>query len=470
MSMRKKNSLQKTVKDYIVPIIWLFLILLLIFTIFSSDNDIEKKVDLENRIWLDLNLDSNDNKAYIIYSWWKKSIVDDSSLLYKWEKLIIKEWIISLSWIWIWDAKINKLWELEYKQDWSFFLESSDLWINSKNKLTINMKFASIKVWEHSNISFSQNEVLSSIYLLNWTAEVTNLSWVTSFLAKWEKISVSRIEANQKNIDLSLNKEKLDDYYKNSQWFIANNWASYLQDINKTSSWIITNKNIFYNSNILSFNNILDESNISSNSIIISWIYSNKDIEKITLNNIDAEIDKITKSFKFKKINTLNKENDLIFKVYNKSNDLMSKFVYTIYNNSSILNSSKFNSHLFNIDGSKFVFTSIKDWIIKRLNQKTIYTTYWDFLTLYWFVWIKWVKNVIINWYSLKSFNWSSWRYHPSVLNNNLNLWTNIYEVKYLNDKWDILYINHFTIIKKKSQVNNFKKSIKKISNEININ
>jgi hypothetical protein len=42
-------------------------------------------------------------------------------------------------------------------------------------------------------------------------------------LANDQKITVSRLDASSEDVDLSLLKETIDDYYKQSDWFIKNN-------------------------------------------------------------------------------------------------------------------------------------------------------------------------------------------------------------------------------------------------------
>ena len=454
MNVRRRNPIGKWIKDYIVPIIWFVLIFILLFSVFSWDNN-STKIDTENKIWLELVLNWANAESFIVYPWdYKKQIEWDISL-YKWEKVIVKEWTINLSLLWLWDLKLNKLWELKYLENWDFALYSSDLWLNSVSWINVEMKFATIKVGENTNISFSQNEVWSTIYLMNWFAEVENLSWLSTVLASGQKITISRLDANKKDIDLSLNKENIDDYYKQSDWFILNNWSSYLDSdetiINETFSWSLINST-WNSSKLINLTNLSDESNVSSDTITVSWNYVDNEITKITLNGHNASINKELKTFTFENVSVANRENDLVFKVYDDANDLLSKFIYVVYyewwvaqNNSNY----KFTVQTFNVDGSKFIFSTIKDWVLKNLNWQTSYTTYWDFLTLYWSVTSKWVSSVSVNGYKLQSYNWSTWRYHASSVNNNLSIWTNVYEVKYYDTSWKVLYTNHFTIIKK---------------------
>ena len=459
MNMRRRSSVQKEIRDYIVPIVWLLLIIILIFSVFSGDDDTSNELNLENKVGIELNLDSATTESFIVYPWDYKKQIEWGVSLYKGEKVIVKDGTVSLSLLGLWDFKLNKLWELKYLENWDFSLYSSDLWLNSVGGVNIDMSYASVKVGDNTHISFSQNEMGSTVYLINWFAEVTNLVWESTVLASGQKITVSRLDASSEDIDLSLLKENIDDYYKQSDWFILNNWNSYLQlsddDWEETSTGTISSY-VWSTTRLLNLTNLSDESNVSSDTIMVSWNFVDDEITKITLNWENAVINSELKTFKFEKVSVANRENDLVFKVYDDANDLLSKFIYTVYFDWAAVVSnttSKFKVQTFDVDWSQFIFTTIKDWVSKALNGKTTYTTYGDFLTIYWNVTAKWIASVSVDWYTLKSFNWTTWRYHPSVINNNLNIWTNVYEVKYYDDNWKILYTNHFTIIKKSIEI-----------------
>jgi hypothetical protein len=49
------------------------------------------------------------------------------------------------------------------------------------------------------------------------------------------------------------------------------------------------------------------------------------------LNGKDAKINKELKTFVFENVSVADRENDLVFKVYDDANDLLSKFIYTVY-------------------------------------------------------------------------------------------------------------------------------------------
>lgn len=459
MNIRRRSHIQKWLRDYMVPLIGWVLLIILLFSIFSW-NDNPKTVDTENKIWLNLTLNWANSEAYIIYPWnYKKKIEWDISL-YKWEQLTIKEWDVSLSLPQVWNLRLSKLWELKYLENWDFSLSSADLWLNSISDLNILMKFATVKVSANTHISFSQNEMGSTIYLLSWFAEVENLAWKTTVLAPWQQITITRVDASNKDIDLSLAKWNLDDYYKQSDWFILNNWMSFLTTEDKTneetSSWTLTwtwtiKKDNNTGSNLISFSNLLDESNISSDTISISWNYFDEEITDIVLNWKSAILNKDLQTFKFENISMPNKENNLVFKVLNDSWEILSKFVYTIYNDWGVANTNNwstnwatndwtFKSKTFDIDGTQFKFT--------QPTTTESYTSKEDFITIRWLVSATWISKVTVNDYQLNSFNWSTWRYHASTDNNNLSVWTNIYEIKYYDANWKVVYTNYFNIIK----------------------
>lgn len=456
---RSPNWFQKSLKDYIVPIIGGILVLFLIFSIFSWD-DTDSKTNIENQSWITLSLDTTSSEATIIYSWDYKKEIEWDSFLYKWEKVLVKQWSISLKLDNLVNFKINRLWELKYLENGWFSVSSWEVWIDSLKPLNLDLSFAKLKIDENSHLSVSQNEMWSTIYLISWFLEVENLVWKNTVLAPWEKITISRADASKDSVDLTLLKENIDQFFIKSDWYILNKWSSYIlsdvEDIedenSKTQSWSLSETSSW---EILNFTNLVDESNVSSPLINISGTYSDLEISSITVNWKDAILSKTNKTFKFENIDVSNKENDLVFKVYDESNDIIYRDVYTVYyklgsdddSSETIIKTTETSStwpkvHNFTVDWSQFLFTS-------PTTQST-YTTTDNFITIRWSVKAEWIDSITINDFKLSSFNGSTWRYHADVEFNNLAEWTNVYEIKYFS--WDKLaYTNYFTIIKKSS-------------------
>ncbi|MDP2090819.1 MAG: hypothetical protein Q8K30_04445 [Candidatus Gracilibacteria bacterium] len=462
MNSRRNNNIQKGLRDYMVPIIGGLLVILLLFSVFSGDNN-TPKIDPENKVGFDVKINGTNSEAYIVYQGDTKKKIEGDISLYKGEKIIVKEGNASLVMEGIGKFRLDKLGEFKYMENGFFSLYSSDLWLDSSSEVNVDMKFAKINVGANTHISFGQNEMGSTVYLLSGTAEVENLVGKSTVLGAGQKVTVSRLDASKQDLNLSLLKDNIDDFYKQSDWFILNNGASYIKsetesgsldeeteadDKTSTGKVVKSDKSTSVNS-LLTFSNLSDESYVSSENINISGNYSDEEITKITLNGIDAVLNTKLKSFKFENISVKNQENNLVFKVYDDSEDLLSKFVYVVYfdggetpDNNTVIKRG-FNVQTFDVDGSQFTFT--------EPTTKETYTTFDDFVTIRGSVLVKGITKVTVNDFPLSSFNGSTWRYHASTTNNNLSVGTNVYNIKYFDSNGKEVYTNRFTIIRKTS-------------------
>ena len=456
---RGRSSIPKPLKDYAVPLLALFLILIIIYNVFSWNDEKTTQQDNNQNLemqadWLLLSFSWDNTKVAIEYAGWDRKDIEDNTVLYKWEKIIVKDWAVSFTIAWKAECDLDKLWIVKYKEDWTLYLESSNLWVKAIDDINISMKFANVSIKKWSIVNLNQNDVESSVYVLDWMAEVSNLAWVSTVVWKWQKVWVLVQNASDKDVDLASLKSDLDDYFKLSDWFIKNNWDYYLQssseeeqkdDKEKTNTWnlnTISSKNTY-----VSFDNISDEAYISSDTIDINWKILNDNVWKITLWDREANI-KEDKTFVIKWVDLENKTNDLVFRVYDDAWELLSKFVYTIYNTSSNKQAEKsgaFKVTNYDIDASKFVFTSP--------STTGTYSTYDDFVTIRWSVPRWMVGKVEVDWYTLKSFNGITWRYHARVEYNNLKVGTNQYEIKYYDKNGKLIFKNYYTIILKSKKL-----------------
>ncbi len=464
---RWNSSIPKPLKDYAVPLLALFLILIIIYSVFSGNNDKTKnninssKSDIQKQVdWLVIWFNWDNTKASDEYPSGDKKELEDNSVVYKWEKIIVKQWSVSTNLTWKAELNLDKLWILKYKEDGSLYLESSNLWVKAINDINIWMKFANVSIKKWSVVNLNQNDVESTVYVLTWMAEVSNLAWASTIVWKWQKVWVLVQDAWNKDVDLSNIKTDIDDYFKLSDWFIQNSWDYYLNS-NKnnidsaswtlSNTWWVVNSNNINNWNInnyVSFDNISDWAYVSSDSIDIRWKILSDNIWKITIwEDYVAKINFDKKTFIIPWVSIDKKTNDLVFKLYDTTWELVSKFVYTIYNSKWLSNDKKtwFKVTNYKIDASKFVFTSP--------STTWTYSTYDNFVTIRWSVpmWVVW--KIEVDWYNLKSFNWITWRYHASTDYNNLKVWTNQYEIKYFDKHGKLIFKNYYTIILKSKKM-----------------
>jgi len=120
---RGRSSIPKPLKDYAVPLLALFLILIIIYNVFSWDDEKtttqsdNKKIEVQVDGIL-LSFDWNNTKAAVEYSGWDRKDIENNSALHKWEKIIVKDWAVSFSLENQADLNLDKLWIVKYKEDW----------------------------------------------------------------------------------------------------------------------------------------------------------------------------------------------------------------------------------------------------------------------------------------------------------------------------------------------------------------
>lgn len=457
---RRVQNSNKSIKDYLLPIVIGLSIILMVYALFFRWGDsTSENVNLEN--WIKLSISGENAEVYTLDSIWKKTKLEDQGMFFPWNQILVKEWDVSFDVPSQGNIALWKLWELKYLQNGNFELTSSDLFVKSITPTEINMKYIKVKVWENSVVSLNQNEVSSTVYLLDWTAEIANLAGKSWVLWKWQKISVSSKDAMNKDLDLGIMKEWFDDYFKISDWYLKNNWDLYLSKVStsswelnstgsleQSSTWTLVNK---WNS-LISLWNVSDESYVTSTKTNISWTYSNDSVATITFNGVSAKLDIMSKTFSIANIDTSKKENNVIVKVLDDNGNTLWKYLYTFYfvdwasqttNNAETpeVPNSSFSQETYPVNPADFSIYS------PTVDNK--WDSYSDQNTIYWTVKNPNISKVTVNWYQLGSFTGKSWRYHAFTAQKTLSEWVNVYNIVYYSNDWKVLYRNVFTINKK---------------------
>jgi len=404
---------------------------------------------------LEVSLDTPDTEGYIIYTWWNKTKLEWKISMYKTEKLSVAKGSLSIKSKTA-DLVLNKLWELKYNEDWTYTLYSSDLWVKTNSWINIEMRYAKVSSDWSSVFSLSQNEVASTIYVVSWVVKVQNLAWKEAFLQKGDKLVIMRNNTNDDKSDLSLSKEQIDDYIKTDDWFVKNNWNYYLSLswTNISSSWSLSYSwstlswyvlwNDISGSSYLSFNNIFDEQEVNTNSLDIEWTILSDMVYRIEINGKNVELNNNSKTFSLRWLKLESKTNDLVYKIYDEWNKLITKWVITIYY--SGWNSSN-NQSLAKVENYPILSSPLYQILSPKQNP---YTTSDDIVRIEWTVpsWI--VEKIVVNDFELRKFPkyWSYWSYFANSQFWNLKDWVNIYKIQYFGAWGKILYENNFTIIK----------------------
>jgi hypothetical protein len=458
---RHSNSFQSQIKDYFVPIIGAFLLIVVVYSFFNNSETQTPVETNENRTPTSLSLWSVDTEAYIVYPSDEKEKINESSLFYKGEKIIVTTWSIKLLAPDTTSIHLNKIWELEYKEDGSYNLYSSEAWFDIKSDTKISLQYASVESPKGSVLSLTQNEAASIIYVLSGSAKVTNLGWVSTSLVKWQKISISRLNAASKDIDLSAEKWNIDSYFKGTDWFIDNQGHLVLQKEDETptdtGSWEMESSET-QTGGLISFINFRDEMSVDSSTISISWNILDSSIEIITFNNKQASLNTSSNTFKIDGITLPNSMNDIVVKIYDTERNILDKEVYTVYTSrvgntpvspqeetqestprTNIATPASRN----NINPADFGFT--------EPSANGNFTTTGGEITIRGFTKAANIDAVQVNGFPLSSFNGSTWRYHAFERFETLKTGTNQYKIDYLDASWNIIYSDFYTIVKKEN-------------------
>lgn len=449
---RKKNSLSKTFKDYLVPIVGFFLIILIVYSFFSGDSSNTDSSVTENRLGAELTLNGTNPEVYIIYTGENQEQITTSQEIFKGEKVIVKEGGAKIKTLNQIEISIDRLGEFKLNEDWSFALYSSNIWVNSPVSSIVNLRYASAKITENSIVSFTQNEVASTIYVLQGNAEVSNLLGNSTLIGKWQKITISRSDANE-DIDLMSTKENLDSFFLASEWFIKNNGEVLLQSNEEMASGTGETSTgsttlVSPGTSIISFLNVKDEDNVTTDSIALEGKINTDEVFIISANDISAEIDTEEKTFTIPAVSTREKENDIIIKVYNESREIIEKSVLTLYNagSTTVEANTPFTVENYSLDATEFQFISPK---------QNPYTTTEGVVMIEWRVPVWVVQKILVNGYQLQKFPQygTYWSYFANQEFWNLKEWLNIYKVEYYDRNGSILHSNAFTIVKNKEVI-----------------
>ena len=457
--MRNRNKPWiKNIKDYMAPI-WIFLLILfLVYLAFSGDSNEEPTNETnteQSGAWVnDLSLTISEwTQAVIINEKDKKSDVWIWSFLSPWETLTVQNGDVWFEIDNIASMVLATNWELQYLPNSKMKLDSASLWVNAMQNIEIETRYLNAKLWSNSIANFEQNEVWSTIYLMEWTAEVSNLAWQTTFLSKWKKIQITSQEASQDDLDLTELKSDFDTYFKLSDWYLKNingKWTSQINtdtqntgsdEINLNDLWTtiddstttppntVTDKSTASTIWLLNFDTIYDEWSVNSASTTITWNFTSTEVGSIYINDIKATINTATKVFSVPSVNTGAKSNDLIIKVLDTSENVIWKYLYTVYysgwaeatGNTNTF--SNINTESYPVNDSDFIISTptIKNGV-----------TYLDENPFYGTVKNPNVASVYINWFKLTTFNWSTFRYYAYKRFSTLWEWVNNYEIRYV--------------------------------------
>lgn len=447
----------------IIAIIFLIILVKILFSWGSSDTKVNN--------WSYVNIDSNQEKSqiFIYMSWDSKKQIDWTQKMYPTDtKMAVESWEWKISFDWWNETKLyaNKLWEVKYNwKIWdteSFSILNWEMWVEWKTKTKFELKNFYVES-NQSILSFSQNMVASSVYVLKWEVLVTLNNWgsdpKTTTIWVWQKLSILNNDLTDTNFKPEDKIEPIDDFFKQSDFFNKHNWSTYLNNISQDNTtwtwWDISWATWTWNSIIKWWKTIMitypeDEATIEDKKLNIEWKINSSNIEKVTLNDKEASIDKENKTFIAKDFELTSSVNNIVYKAYDNSSNIVAKWVLTIY--TSAKNTSK-DDEVKKPTVTTYPLAS-KDFKIVEPAENPYKTTD-DIVKIAWAV-NKWaVKFITINDFRLTKFSQysSNWYYFANKDYWTMNDWINLYAIKYYWKDDELLFSSMFTIVKETKEV-----------------
>ncbi|EKE29718.1 MAG: hypothetical protein ACD_2C00112G0003 [uncultured bacterium (gcode 4)] len=463
MTRLRTNEKPSNLSGMFLPLLIALIVIILIIRAFfwGSGTDANKHI---NEWFVNVTPNQEKSEIFIYMSWDSSKQIDGSTKMYPTDsKMEVKSWEAKITLEWS-NAKIyvNKLWELKY--DWknasweNFTVNNWDIWIETDNApskfITRNFSVTSNWAWV---FSFSQNLMASSIYVLKWEVSITPITDKTDVLPSniwvWQKLTILNTDLNAENFKVDEKIEPIDDIFKESDFFTKHNWMSYLNAWSGAETWTWTDVSSWSGWSLVKWGkNIIitypeDEATVEWNTLNIEGKISSSNVEKITLNDKEASLNKEEKTFVAKDFTLTDTINNIVYKAYDKDGNMITKWVLTVYTTSK--DKAK-------ADQEKPTVTtyplSSKDFRI-FLPAENPYKTTDNLVKIAWSI-NKWaVKFITINDFRLTKFPQYStnWYYFANKDYGTMNDWINLYTIKYYWKEDELLYTSLFTIVKEPS-------------------
>ncbi len=450
---RNRNTLQNTLKDYLVPIIGWVIILLIIFKVFSWGDETSSHTNTPSKntgsIAGDIHFAWEGTEAFIVYPGGSKQQITDSTDIYNGETIIVKSGRVNIEGKNGMKISLNKIAELVYHTPEKFSLKSSDAWFTLPKKSTISMRYANIETDDDAILSLTQNEAGSTVYILKGIVKVSNLAGVSTSLAWGQKISVSRLNASKEDFDISGEKGEIDSFFKMSDWFLDNGGPSLIASIeaaeNDEENEESEETQEHSSTDFLSLTGLKDEMSTDEKNLSISGKIGNAEVTSLTIGNKTVALK--DHAFLYD-IPLQSGINDIVIKLFNADKKIILKKVYTVYS-STTGGSADTTSAPKTIEKPAEYVISSRDFIFTAPSATGKFTTTSPEVTIRGKTTAKWIDYVKVNGFKLASFHGSTWRYHAFKRFETLEEGTNQYKIDYYNADGNVVYTDYFTIIKK---------------------
>jgi hypothetical protein len=191
----------------------------------------------------------------------------------------------------------------------------------------------------------------------------------------------------------------------------------------------------------IKINQPIDGTVVQGSKITIMGDLLSKDVKRVTLNDHDTSVSPVNESFVLQDLDVESEIFNIVYKAYNSENQLLDKWVVTVYGPKWVSTSQKLVPENFPLSNKDFQIFFPKE---------NPYKTTESLVKVQWVVPKNTVQYIVVNDYRLQKFiaNSSTWYYFANTETETMKEWINIYNIKFYNSDNKLLYTQLFTIVK----------------------
>jgi hypothetical protein len=356
------------------------------------------------------------------------------------------------------DGYLDKSSEMSYKER----LESGEkidfnrwrLWIESKGDIILQMKNLEATIKAGDIVMAEQpNQIFSTLYVLKGNINIA--AWGSNYtLTPGKKIMISKSDLANPGTTLDMLAGAIGDSLRQDSLFVLRNGASYLDavpDTEYTTGTVIQNPLgsgtiIPSEKKYVEIRTPLDQSIITTNTVDIIWELFSSEVQKVTINDIDAIVSPVDKSFMLKWVAMSNDITNIVYKAYAKDSTLLERWVITLYPKNRQSGTEKLTPTTFPIND--------RDYRVVSPSENPYITTDTS-VTVSGTVPRNTVQYIMVNNYRLKKFvaNSTTWYYYANMDYDTMKDGINLYEINFYGE-WDQLLSKQlFTIVKEQKKM-----------------
>jgi hypothetical protein len=314
-------------------------------------------------------------------------------------------------------------------------------WIESDTAVHLKMKHIELDLTPDDVILVEQQRIFSIVYVLTWDAQIRTSSWRETLLPSGKRIMVSQSNLVNPGTTLESLVEDIDDSMKQNPFFLAR-WGPALLEKDKDTSPSSSGKTL---TGSLSYGKYLQVTSPSDGGVVtgstvkVSGNILSPLVKKITINDASTTIS--ASSFISLPLTITTDTLDIVYKGFDESNNLLERWVLTVYSQEKKLWVEKLVPTTFPTSDKDFRFSSPRE---------NPYKTTASAVTVSGSVPKGAVEYITVNNFRLKKYvpYSGTWYYYANTGYQTMKEGFNLYEIKFYGQNSTLLSTQLFTIIK----------------------